>query len=280
MMAMMGQLKKSAGQGDYLLDRTLELERLTLQACAWEPAASAMIARLGVVPGWRCVDLGCGTRGILRPLSHSVAPLGTVIGIDNDPLLLASARKWSQEQGLHNVWLLQDDAFETDLPRGCFDLVHARLLFSQVGRDEQLLREMIALTRPGGLVAVQEPDSASWNCHPRRAGFDALKPAITRAFRTAGGDLDAGTRLFSMLRQAGLEDVQVCAQVLMIPPGEPDRRLPALLATSLRRRIVEGGLLTEAQFDTALADCEAAAQDHNTLFTTPTLVQASGRKPS
>lgn len=279
MMAMIGQLKKGVGPGDYLLDRALEVERLTLQASAWEPAATEMVATMGVAQGWRCIDLGCGTRGILRPLSQAVSSLGTVIGIDNDPVLLASAREWSQERGLDNVWLLQDDAFETDLPRGCFNLVHARLLISQVGRDDQLLKEMIALTQPGGLVAVQEPDSASWNCYPRRAGFDALKPAIVRAFRTAGGDLDAGSRLFSMLRQAGLEDVQVRAHVLTIPPGEPQRRLPALLATSLRRRIVEGGLLTDSQFDTALADCEAAAQDNNTLFITPTLVQAWGRKP-
>jgi hypothetical protein len=212
-------------------------------------------------------------------LSRAVSPLGTVIGVDNDPALLASARRWSQDEGLDNVWLLQDDAFETDLPRGCFDLVHARYLFSQVGRDEQLLREMIALAKPGAVVAVQEPDSASWNCHPRRAGFDALKPAILRAFRAGGGDLDAGTRVFPMLRQAGLEDVTVRAHVLPIPPGRAERMLPVLLAMSLRRRIIDGGLLTETQFATALADCEAAALDSNTVFTTPTLVQAWGRRP-
>lgn len=267
----------STGQ-DYLLDRATELERLTLQAQVWEPAATTMLREIGVEEGWRCVDLGCGPCGILRPLSSAAEPLGMVIGIDNDPMLLSAARAWASEQEMYNVWLLQDDAYNTDLPRDCFDFVHTRFLFAPCGRDQPLLREMIDLTRPGGVIAVQEPDSASWNCHPRRAGWDALKPAILRAFRAGGGDFDAGTRLFSMLRQAGLEHVQVRAQVLTLPHGHAYRRSPVQFATSLRSRILEGRLLSQRQLDAAIADCEAAADDPNTLFTTFTLMQAWGRK--
>jgi hypothetical protein len=217
--------------------------------------------------------------GVIKSLSEAVAPLGTVIGIDNDPLLLAAARAWSTADALHNVWLLQDDAYDADLPSEAFDLVHARFLFAPCGRDEQLMRAMVDLTRPGGIVAVQEPDSSSWNCHPRRAGWDALKPAILRAFRSRGGDFDAGQRLFSLLRQAGLEDVRLRAHVLTLPHGHDYRRLPAQFAASLRARILGEGLLGERHLDAAIADCEAAADDENTMFTTFTLIQAWGRKP-
>ena len=273
-------LQAQSHRGDYVLDRSTELERLTLQAHVWEPAAQAMVSEIGVVAGWRCVDLGCGTRGILRPLSQAAASLGTVIGVDNDPMLLSDARTWTGAEGMHNVWLLQDDAFDTDLPRGGFDLVHTRFLFAPCGRDQQLLREMVDLARPDGIVAVQEPDSASWNCHPRRAGWDALKPAILRAFRVGGGDFDAGMRLFSMLRGAGLRDVQVRAHVLMLPPGHGYRRSAVQFATSLRKRILDGGLLSEQQLDAAVADCDAAAADAGTMFTSFTVVQAWGRKPA
>jgi SAM-dependent methyltransferase len=279
-MATLQQLHRAAGgSDDYLLDPRTELDRLALQAKVWEPAAEQMLTEIGVQNGWRALDLGCGVRGILEPLADAVGMIGTVIGVDRDPTLLAAARTWANERSLHNVWLFQDDLFGTDLPRGIYDLVHARFVFAPVGRDDALLREMIDLTRPGGVVAIQEPDSSSWNFHPRRAGFDALKPTILRAFRAGGGDCDAGVRLFSMLRHAGLEDVQVRAHVLTLPPGHPYRRLAVQLATSLRQRILDGGLLTEEQLDATLADCEAAADDQNTICTTFTLMQAWGRKP-
>ena len=280
-MATLQQIHRAAAQRhDYPLDSRTEPDRLVLQAEVWEPAAREMIAQIGVESGWRGVDLGCGVRGILEPLADAVGAIGTVIGVDNDPLLLAAARAWANERSLDNVWLFRDDALRTDLPRGIYDLVHARFLFSPLGREEALLKEMIDLTRPGGVIAIQEPDSASWNCHPRRAGFDALKPAILRAFRAGGGDFDAGVRLFDMLRRAGLADVQVRAHVVALPPGNPYRRLPVQLAHSLRRRILEGELLTASQFSAAIADCEAAADDGATVFTTFTLMQAWGRKPA
>jgi len=267
-------------QREYLLDSSTEVDRLELQAKVWEAAAQQMLGEIGIENGWRAIDLGCGVRGILEPLADAVGMIGTVIGIDREAAFLDAARAWTREKSLDNVWLFQDDAFRSDLPRGIYDLVHARFLFSPVGRDDAMLREMIDLTRPGGVVAIQEPDSSSWNFHPRRAGFDALKPAILRAFRAGGGDFDAGLRLFSMLRHAGLEDVQVRAHVLTLPPGHPYRRLPIQFATSLRRRILEGELLTATQFSAAIADCEAAADDENTVCTTFTLMQAWGRKPA
>jgi SAM-dependent methyltransferase len=216
----------------------------------------------------------------LKPLSRAAGMMGTVIGIDNDVTALAQGRKWASDEALHNVWLFEDDATATQLPRGCYDLVHARFLLAPTGHDEQLLKEMTALARPGGVVAIQEPDSSSWNCHPRRVGWaDALKPAIQRAFRAGGGDLDAGQRIYSMLAKAGLQDVQVRAHVIALPPGHPYRHLPVQFATSLRDRILAGGLLSERQLEAAVADCTAAANDAGTVWTTFTLMQAWGRKP-
>jgi len=265
---------------EHILDSATELDRLELQAKVWEPAAQQMLGEIGIENGWRAIDLGCGVRGILEPLADAVGMIGTVIGVDRDPTLLAAARQWTRENAMHNVWLFENDIFSTDLPRGIYDLVHARFVFSPIGRDDALLRDMIDLARPGGVVAIQEPDSSSWNVYPRRAGFDALKPAILRAFRAGGGDFDAGTRLFSMLRHAGLADVQVRAHVITLPPAHPYRRLPVQFATSMRRRILEGELLSPTQFSAAIADCEAAADDDDTVCTTFTLMQAWGRKPA
>jgi hypothetical protein len=82
-----------------------------------------------------------------------------------------------------------------------------------------------------------------------------------------------------MLRRAGLEDVKVRARVLELPHGHPYRRLPVQLATSLREEILGRGLMTEDQLDAAVADCDHAADDPDSVWTTFTLVQAWGRRP-
>src|SRR4051794_11047087 len=67
----------------YLLPASAsELERLRLQARVWEPEAETLLDRIGVQPGWRCADLGCGAMGILGPLSRRVGPTGRILGLD------------------------------------------------------------------------------------------------------------------------------------------------------------------------------------------------------
>src|SRR5258708_11118308 len=116
-----------------------ELERLQLQARVWEPEAEAMLDRIGIQPGWNCVDLGCGAMGILGPLSRRVGPHGHVLGVDIDPKLLAAAREFIHDPQLDNVELLQLDAYHTQLPRESFDFTHVRFVFGPAGREPVLL---------------------------------------------------------------------------------------------------------------------------------------------
>jgi ubiquinone/menaquinone biosynthesis C-methylase UbiE len=238
-----------------------------------------MLDRVGLQPGWQCLDLGCGALGIVEPLSRRVGPNGRVVGVDIDPKLLADARAFVDEAGLTNVEILEHDAYNTNLPRASFDFVHVRFLFAPVGRDGELLREMLALTRPGGIVAIQEPDANPWNCFPLHPSWERLKEAILTAFRQGGGDFNAGQRTYGMLRQAGFEDIQLRAAVLGLQSGHPYMRLPIQFATSLRQRIIDGGLLSEAELDDTIAACEQIAQDPETFVLTFVVTQVWGRKP-
>jgi ubiquinone/menaquinone biosynthesis C-methylase UbiE len=255
-----------------------ELERLRLQARVWEPEAETMLDQIGIQAGWSCIDLGCGPMGILDPLSRRVGASGRVIGVDNDQRQLAAARAYAQELGRNNIELVEQDAYQTDFARGVFDFVHVRFVFAPVGRDEELLREMIALTRPGGIVAIQEPDATCWNCFPHHQAWDRLKQAILAAFEQGGGDLNAGQRTYGMLRNAGLEDVHIRAAVIALQNQHPYMRLPIQFATSLRQRILGAGLLSEAELDASLAACEQLASHPETSVLTFIVTQVWGRK--
>jgi SAM-dependent methyltransferase len=256
---------------------TAELERLRLQARVWEPDTEAMLDRIGVAKGWRCADLGCGAMGILGPLSRRAGDSGRVIGVDLDARQLAAARDFVAAEGLDNVEVLERDVYHSGLPRGAFDLVHVRFVLAPAGRGDELLREMLAVAKPGGVLAIQEPDAASWACFPPRPGFDILKDAIMAAFKAGGGDFNAGQRTFAMLRGLGLRDVHVRAAVIALPPRHPYLRLPVQFAVSLRQRILEAGVLNASMLDAALAQCEELAQDPETFGLTFTVTQVWGR---
>jgi len=257
----------------------LELDRLRLQAKVFEPSTDAWLGEIGIEPGWRCLDLGCGALGIIGPLARRAGPSGRVIGLDSDARLLAAASVFVSESGLANIELVQDDAFASKLPASSFDLVHARFMFAPLGRDNELLQEMYRLTRPGGLMAIQEPDSNAWACWPPNIHFDALKRAILAAFRSGGGDFDAGRRTFGMLCGLGLADIRLRAAVVGLHGAHPYMRVPIQFASSLRSRIVEGGVLTAEQLDLAIAGWERHIEQPETTFTSFVVIQVSGRKP-
>lgn len=264
---------------DYLLTSDDgEMMRLRLQAQVWEPAATEFLEALNIKPGMRVLDLGCGAMGVLRPLSRLVGDSGEVLGLDRDPALLASARQFVAEEKLENVALLEGDAFATGLPSGQFDLVHARFLLAPLGRPGQLVDEMLRLVRPGGIIALQEPDASCWNVSPADETWSALKNAILAAFTAKGSDFDVGRLTYGLLRERGVEQVAQRNAVLALTGQHPYKMLPAQFAASLYDRILEGGHLDEASLDAAIEQVWKLAADPDTVMTSFIVTQVSGRR--
>jgi SAM-dependent methyltransferase len=71
---------------DYVLPHELkgERDRLALMSALLDPFEITHIARLGVGPGWRCLELGCGNGSIAKALAQRVAPTGRVVASDID----------------------------------------------------------------------------------------------------------------------------------------------------------------------------------------------------
>ena len=263
--------------GNYPLENHAgEIERLRIQGDAMAPDCRVMLDRIGVAPGWRCLDIGCGPRGITDLLSERVGASGRVIGLDMDERHLAHARKTARA----NVEFMRGDAYSSGLPDGAFDLVHMRFVASTAGDPERLLQEAVRLARSGGVVALQEPDGSTLNCHPPHPAWDKLKAAWLGAFAGVGADLTLARRLYALARQAGLEDVQY--RPFLIGVRSSDEIVDYLPSTieSLRGTVIRLGLLSEAEFPAVLAACRAHLSDPGAAFTMYTVAQVWGRKPA
>lgn len=206
--------------GGYLLDNAQELERLRLQSEVWEPAGRVLLERFGPGNGRRALDVGCGALGWLRILSEAG---WTATGSDLDHDLLSAAATL----GL-NVELVADDIFDSQLPEGSFDLVHARFQLCPLGRPEEQLAAYRRWLKPGGTLVLEDPESSSWRLFPAAPATAALIERIRTTFSERGGDFDIGRRLPELL-----DGGHVDAHVIALPSEHPYLKLPLQFARSL-----------------------------------------------
>jgi SAM-dependent methyltransferase len=260
--------------GNYPIEhRVGEIERLHVQSKAMAPDTVAMLDRLGPMQGWTCLDIGCGPGGITDLLSVRVGAAGRVIGLDMNAEFLESARK----DAPNNVEFQLGDAYGSDLPAATFDLVHMRFVASTAGSPERLLKEATRLVRRGGIVALQEPDGSTLNCYPPHPAWARLKSAFIEAFKGVGADLELARKLYLLVLQAGLRDVQYRTALLAVRSIDPMVDYLPSTVESLRGVILKLGLLSENDLAVALADCRCHLAEPETAFTMYTVAQVWGR---
>lgn len=251
-----------------------ERARLLAQCALHRAEAELLVDRVGVAPGWRALDVGCGPLGVLDVLAERVGTPGTVVGLDREARFLAMAARTLRERGLTQVGLVEADAAGTGLATGSFDLVHERLLLVNVPRPEEVVAEMARLTRRGGFVAAQDVDWLSWTCVPAHPDWDRLAAAAAAVW---SGDVHVGRRLPALLRGAGLVDVEVDAHARVFRPGHPYHRLLLRFVEIHRSPILAAGY-GPADLD-AVRRLAAHLDRPDTFTLYATLVQAWGRKP-
>jgi SAM-dependent methyltransferase len=256
-----------------------ERERLRRQSDDLAAHSVALLSHVDLPPGARALDLGCGPAGAIELLAQRVGATGSVTAVDIDPTHVTLARQLVQDRQLDNVEVLRADARNTGLPSGSFDVVHARLLLVNIPSPEAVVAEMVRLVKPGGWVLTEEADSAAHICYPPHPAWDRLITILHAAYGSDGADVLIGRKLARMLRDGGLADIGVDACADVYPAGHPRRTLIADLVRSMRAKVVQGGLVADAEWARLDHQVREHLSDPETVTMSCLYFLAWGRKP-
>jgi ubiquinone/menaquinone biosynthesis C-methylase UbiE len=268
-------------EGDqYILGRNTEEEaRLERQIVDLATDSAAHLDRVGIVPGERVPDMGCGPGGVLHLLAERVGAAGSVLGIERSAHFVEVARRFLGRHGIANVEVREGDGYDTGLPRASFDGAHMRLVLVNVPQPERIVREVVSLVRPGGWVASFEADYVAHLCDPPLPEWSQLLAAFTAYAESQGIDLFVGRRAHRLFREAGLEDISVDAVVHVYPPGHDRRTILRDFVGNTRNQLIDGGFIAAEDYERAVVALEGHLADPSTQVTSHLFYRLHGRVP-
>jgi SAM-dependent methyltransferase len=263
----------------YLLGHSkVEELRLRRQAEELRKESASLFDRIGLAPGGRAIDLGCGPQGVLDLLSERVGPSGHVIGVEKNLESVARAKRFVLDRALTNVQVVQGDATRTGLPADSFELVHARLVLVNIPHIEAVAREMVRLARPGGVVASHEADYLPHFCDPPLRAWDRLFEVFKQVSSAKGIDLFVGRRTHRLFRDAGLIDIEVQPLIHVYPEGHNRRAIFWHFLRNVQDDILERGLMAESELVELTAELKEHLDRPETLVVSHLFFQVWGRK--
>ncbi len=120
-------------------------------------AVSERIIRgLGIKPGSRVLDVGCGTGLVIPWLLEAVGKDGHVTALDVAERMLAMAR---EKHGSPNLEFIHADIADTPFLESSFDEVVCHNCFPHVADKRRAAEEMFRILKPGGRVTVCHNES-------------------------------------------------------------------------------------------------------------------------
>jgi SAM-dependent methyltransferase len=211
---------------------------------------SAAYVTDALVPGASVLDVGCGPGTITADIAGRVAP-GRVVALDRSAEVVEEAEATCAAAGV-TVECRTGDAYALDFPDDTFYVVHAHQVLQHLTDPVAALRELIRVTRRGGVVAARDSDYAAFHWYPEDPRLDRWLDLYRAAAYANGAEPDAGRRLLAWAHAAGATDVTTTASVWLFA-NAGDRAYwggmwaDRVVSSALTTQLTEAGMATDVE---------------------------------
>ena len=175
------------------------------------PLTRALVEHAGIHEGQSVLDVASGAGEPSLTIAEIVGPTGSVTCTDAVAEMVETARSEAQRRGITNVEFRECTADALPFPSNSFDVTVCRLGAMFFPDPVAALREMLRVTRPGGILALAVWHKSEVNpfCYvvtgviDRHINPGAVDPDAPNAFRFA----EPG-KLSGVMTEAGASDVK------------------------------------------------------------------------
>lgn len=179
------------------------------------PELRRAVAGLGLRPGMRVLDAGCGTGEVLQWLQDAVGPDGLVVGID----LSAAHAQAARAAASPGAAVLQADLLRSCIAPATLDLIWSINTINHFRDPAAGLAALGTLLRPGGRIALGQsaltPEMYfAWDSRLERLTHEAVRRYYQARYGIDERDLRSARNILGWMQRASLRNISVRTVVM------------------------------------------------------------------
>jgi len=262
-----------AGAASYVIQTGAPArERLELIARLFWPTTERFLGCHDALGVDRFLDVGCG-------IGDVASRVGNALGIDVNAEVIDAARERCTAMGSSATFRVAGlTDLGTDDELRDHDVVYARCVLTHQSDPRAGLVRMLAATRQGGLVMVEDVEVAAVWSSPPSTALKRHLALYDAAAHGLGARPDAACELPGMLRELGATDVSIDLVQPMLRVPE-DVQAHARTMEAIAEPVLAQGLATEAEVAELIAQLDEFAATPDNVATLPRTIQVTGRVP-
>jgi ubiquinone/menaquinone biosynthesis C-methylase UbiE len=114
-----------------------------------------VLDEVGIKPGFKVLDYGCGPGGYILPTLDLVGASGKIYALDIHPLAIRKVQQLASSKGLANVETILSDR-ATGLPDASIDVVLLYDIFHMLEDPDGILKELQRVLAPDGFLSFSD----------------------------------------------------------------------------------------------------------------------------
>ena len=207
-----------------------------------------LIEYSGISEGMRVLDLGCGKGDVSFLLADKVGQGGAVLGVDRNPKAIELAKSRVESENKSNISFMEIELSGSLSELGVFDAVIARRVLMYLPDPSMVLKKVINLLKPNGIVAFQEIDStvssSQITSHPLH---EKATSWVWDTIKSEGANISMGFTLPSLLKESDITISGVRAEANI--QGQQSHAPLSDVVQAIVPRIIHHGVATKEQID-------------------------------